>query len=345
MPIKPIALNGKSVTLHKALKSPDFGQKTVLVRDHWEYVEMWLKRKKYDEANKYWSQAKHFYTASTHVPNVASPLTLHYSMLNAAKAFLMVKGIHFERKHGLQGWVGPGKTRLDNEQVKFQPKGLLSSLCDYFDEPCTGEEYSLKDLLYNLPFVHRCFQLTYPTGYPELYMPLAEPCFVTDDEKGEAWFTAEFAGTHDGRATDKCLERLGFVGSADADGRLQIKFGKPFDWDERKGNGNARALTDYHRSIRRHVHYVSGVSTLWYLKRNGVRRSIDRNPATIIFASMHRLSELARYQPIVLQRHLELDQNWLLSEFIRCAPFEFIDQIACEMTDQDFLLPAIRNNR
>ncbi|HRK03265.1 MAG TPA: YaaC family protein, partial [Oligoflexia bacterium] len=64
-----------------------------------------------------------------------------------------------------------------------------------------------------------------------------------------------------------------------------------------------------------------------------------------VLASMHRLSELARYRPTLLSRHFELDQNWLLSEFIRCSPQEFIDQIACEMTNQDFMFRGHRGKQ
>ena len=57
---------------------------------------------------------------------------------------------------------------------------------------------------------------------------------------------------------------------------------------------------------------------------------------------MHRLSELARYEPFVLVNHFKLTQNWLLTEFIKGAPIEFIDQISCEITNQNFMQPAVR---
>ncbi len=57
---------------------------------------------------------------------------------------------------------------------------------------------------------------------------------------------------------------------------------------------------------------------------------------------MHRLSELSRYEPKVISRHLELKQNRLITEFIQGATNEFIDSIASEITGQTIMAPAVR---
>lgn len=46
----PIIYRGKPLTVHKAIVSPDFNSKTILVTSTWEYVEMWLKRNHKDDA-------------------------------------------------------------------------------------------------------------------------------------------------------------------------------------------------------------------------------------------------------------------------------------------------------
>jgi hypothetical protein len=193
MGFKPIKFNGKTVKLHKAIVSPDFNDKTVLVRNHWDYVEMWLKREGHDTALEYWWQARDFFQASNDIPNTSAPLTLYYSFLNATKTLLTVKGVSFAELHGSHGNITAGNTNLQNENVTFQPNGILSSLCRYFGETCNNDQYSLKTLLYNLPFIHRCFNLTYPTGYPEIYIPLVNPHFVIRDNSHEAWICAELS--------------------------------------------------------------------------------------------------------------------------------------------------------
>ncbi|WFU06321.1 YaaC family protein (plasmid) [Rhizobium sp. CB3171] len=56
---------------------------------------------------------------------------------------------------------------------------------------------------------------------------------------------------------------------------------------------------------------------------------------------MHRLSELSRYDPLKLSKLLETQRNWLLAEFIKTAPIQFLDEIACELTGQEIFVPGI----
>jgi hypothetical protein len=58
------------------------------------------------------------------------------------------------------------------------------------------------------------------------------------------------------------------------------------------------------------------------------------------FAAMHRLSELARYEPMKLSKHFEGQHNWLLSEFIARSPVQVLDEISAEITGQDFIVPG-----
>ena len=55
---------------------------------------------------------------------------------------------------------------------------------------------------------------------------------------------------------------------------------------------------------------------------------------------MHRLSGLARYDPMRLARHFDCQHNWLLSEFIATARSQFIDEISYEITGQEFMIPG-----
>lgn len=347
MGFKTITHNGKPIRLHKACVTPDFGHKTVIINDYWEYVDMWLRRKKESDAIVYWNQAKHFYQASLKIPNAAAPLTLYYTFLNAVKALLTVKGVAFTELHGASGDLSQGRTNLKNETIKFHSSGVLASLSGYFGDSTVKAEHSLKDLLYNLCFVHRCFTLTYKSGYPDLFVPLHDSRFVLKDKSTEAWFCANLAQQYASTHTVKKLacvdmERDNGIGS---DFVLRKK--KRFVWHRSGPNKgtNLNRLMNYHQKVRRATHYIVGSQTLWYIKRCDVEHAIDRHPLPIMLAAMHRLSELARYRPTLLSRHFELDQNWLLSEFIRCSPLEFIDQLACEITNHDFMFRGFRGKR
>ena len=70
---------------------------------------------------------------------------------------------------------------------------------------------------------------------------------------------------------------------------------------------------------------------------------INMYSPTITFAIMHRLSELARYSPDRLQHILDSQMGWVVSEFIKLAPYQFIDEISSEITGKEIMPPMIRS--
>ena len=70
---------------------------------------------------------------------------------------------------------------------------------------------------------------------------------------------------------------------------------------------------------------------------------IDKPSLVIMFAVMHRLSELSRYEPEKLFKHLNQQQNWLLSEFIEKSLHQFINEISTEITGNEFRTTGFRN--
>ena len=67
------------------------------------------------------------------------------------------------------------------------------------------------------------------------------------------------------------------------------------------------------------------------------------SPLVLIYSAMHRLSELARYEPDILKSHLEKDASWLLNEFINKSVVQFIDQISSEITGNQFRITGFRS--
>ena len=346
--MEELILNSKPINLHKSFKTPDFNSKTILVRDHWDYVEMFLKRKKLNEATFFWSQAKEFYKASLDLPNTSSPLTLYYCFLNATKALLKVKGIDFADRHGVTGETVEGNTNLENEQFIFHRAGILNALSTYLEDPNTTmrHQHSFKDLLYNLPFIHRAFSITYTAHYPEIYIPIENPTFLKDNATKEIYLSFNTTGIFANGHISNKITPIGFTKDKKRSNENTYLFisNNHFGWSSQKEykNRNIQRLSDFHKTNRRSLQYIFGPSTLWYIKRTNGLHIIDKHPLTIMFTCMHRLSELARYKPLTLANHFNLSQNWLLSEFIKGAPMEFIDQLSCEITNQNFMQPALR---
>lgn len=343
MGFQEITYRGRTLRPRKAIANPDFDAETVLVSDPWEYVDLWLKRAKNPKARDYWEQAREFSDAAFHLPPTSAPVPAYYSMLNATKALLSVRGEKVKDAHGVHGAQEEARTSLDGEKVNFHAGGVLAGLCRIIGEDPGPATYSMKEALYNLPYVHRAYSLTF-TSVPELFIPVRNPRFVRKTRSQEAWFCAELENRYNNKRTEKKLPGGWEMDvGAEIDGTVRMK--SRFKWEGRKAGSeaNQKRLVRYHRKVRQSLFYIYGPQRLWYLKRGEVGSSwVDRSSLTLTFAAMHRLSELSRYDPLSLRGHLDRQHNWLVSEFISVAPRQFIDEIASEMTGSDFLVPGIR---
>ncbi|AUQ59388.1 hypothetical protein PhaeoP30_02496 [Phaeobacter inhibens] len=341
-----LKLNGRRLWMHKGIASPDFTKEHVLSRDPWLYVELWLKREKASESLSYWQQAKRFADASNGMPTEAAPLTIYYSFLNASKALLTYKKATFSQHHGVAG-VRPENARaaLSTEIVHLKGGGILPELCRYLGESVGNSEHSLSDILWNIPFIHRAYCLTYHSK-GELFIPLEEVRYVKSSTAEECWLEAQIVP----RFSDK--RKLLSIPSSfeyfERDGNTFVRRKKRFRWFGGRSNATKRKeahqrLVRYHSTLRRIVVNINGNRDLWYLKRASDQNSAaERHTLVLMFAAMHRLSELSRYDPNGLDRHLSGKANWLISEFVHGAMDQFIDQIATEITGCQFWQPKIR---
>lgn len=91
------------------------------------------------------------------------------------------------------------------------------------------------------------------------------------------------------------------------------------------------------KELRDRFHYISSSDKLWYIKRNDIPSMIDLNPMILIFAIMHRLSEIERYKPEQLFKIMHSSENWILNEFLTLALDQFMDEISCEITGTDLM--------
>ncbi|WP_380184850.1 YaaC family protein [Kalamiella sp. sgz302252] len=340
MAFKEIMHFGEPLTIHKARITPDFNSKKVLVSDSWDYVNLWLKRNGASKACFFWGQAENFYKASKLLDKTASPLTAYYCFLNATKALLISKGVQFGEAHGVSGFTLKGKTSLSNEKVKISTGGVMGALCKYLGDPQGVYIFSLKDLLYNLPYIHRAYSLSYKSS-AELFIRIENPRIVKSITTSEAWFVADIDKRHASQTTiNKLPNDLQEEKSVNSGASIRLK--QRFKWKAHQKKASLLRYQTYHKKIRKHIHSISGPKRLWYVKRDkAVNISvIDHSSLSIAFAAMHKLSELARYTPDILSRHFDTQQNWLISEFIENSLIQYIDEIASEITSQEFILPG-----
>lgn len=355
-----LKISKRLITAYHALIEPDLKSKTILTDSIWEYVEIYLKQN-FDGKTRnrnaifYWQQAKNFYKATHSLDNNSKPLTTYYCFLNATKALLEFKNIRYDFSHGVAGRSEKGHNNIKNEYIRIKTKGVLSGLCSYLKEPVIPisrekphEEYSLKDVFYNLAYIHRSYNLTYQ-NQAELFIPVLNPKLVRDKDKRKAWLQLELEAEHSNQRVLTRLESLNYELEiiTDKSSNYVIRSKKRFTWEVQRNlpdEANALRLANYLYARRKDLQYICSSNDLWYLKRNDLTQSIiNRNPIVLTYAAMHRLSELARYQPNILKSHLEKDASWLLNEFIDKSLIQFLDQISSEITGKNFRVTGFRS--
>lgn len=338
--MEDLIIKSKYSGLGKTFRLPKYYfEPVVSINDHWDYVELYLKSNKMNKSAIYWQQAREFYKASIGLPTTSSSLILYYCFLNATKALLTVKGISFTLTDRLPDLSESDQARLENELITFHPDGVLHALSKYFEDAGTSEshQHSFKDLLYNLQFLQKEFGLTYKNKHPEMFIPIYHPHFLKDDESDAFYLRFIVRSNFTNRYTAKKICALGFRPySDDYSDFISID---SFEWSNlpEKKNESLRQAIEFHKKQRRIIHYEVNTILNWYLKRTGIKHTVDKHPLTIMLAGMKKVSELARYNPIRVVEHLNSKENWLLTTFIENSPKQFIDQISCEITNQSLV--------
>jgi hypothetical protein len=243
---------------------------SVLSKDAWQYVDLWLRRrgKVAERALVYWEQAHHFFRASASLPSVSSPLTSYYCFLNATKTLLLVKGCTHANLHGIRGNAPVGaRHTLEDERVSIQRSGVLVSLSQYLNEAEPSQTHTLKDVLGNLPFIHRAYCLTY-SGQRDRFIPLKNVRYVKKDGSREAWLCADISR----RLSDgKIVNTLsGFELDKGVTDSFVIRQKQRFRWHTRGASQEEKRravyrLQNYHKKIRKTVVCISSPTDLWYI--------------------------------------------------------------------------------
>lgn len=268
--------------------------------------------------------------------------------MNAAKALLTINGptsLSLNNiRHGIsfdsKKWL---TNNIKDVEVLFQENGVLFELSKYFSEEAVKKNYKVYDLLYNIPCVHRAFSITYNS--PELFIPIRDIGFIVDTDTKKGWVQFQvderYANGNSLRFAPTAYEKV----DDDKETRYLMRAKADFDWDIH-GDKKERfdALSEYHGIVRKDLLYIYGDTRLWYLKKRiaSNQHIVERNSITLIFAVMHWLSELVRYNPMKFSQMMKSKQNWLIHEFIDNALYQFVDELSCEITKADIMTNGYR---
>jgi len=339
----PLKIGNKNLKLRKTIIRPNVKSKTVLTENIFDYVELCIKRGKIKNNTAilaFWHQAKEFYNIFPNVSKSAKPLIAYYCFLNATKTLLAYQNISYKEFHGVSG-SSSGNASLSHDVIKFHDKGILPALSSYFNESETVKEYKLKDILYNIPYIHRAYCLSYK-GTTELFVPIIDSQYLYEDDVKEAYLQFEL---------DTRKRNNGFIKTIPSEFEVNpnpllkkqffIRCKKRFKMSSKT---DLSKFYNYNATFRLNLFYIAGPQRLWYLKRKVTNSSpiINRFSPTLTFAVMHKLSELSRYNPERLENIFNSQMGWVINEFIEMAPYQFIDEISSEITKQEIMPPLIR---
>ena len=227
----------------------------------------------------------------------------------------------------------------------FLAKGVLFELENYLGEDSGKQRHKLKDLLYNIPYIHRACSITFGLSQSqELYVPIQNARFVKKSENYEAWFDFELEEKY---SSQKVISEMGASFERDPffSDKWKIRAKKRFKWDTAKSDQKRlESLRKYHKWIRSRLFYIYGNQKLWYIKKDMKKPNvIDHSSIVLTFSAMHKLSEICRYQPKVFDKHLSSKHSWLLTEFINKSREQFIDEIASEICGSELMPTGFRS--
>lgn len=244
---------------------------------------------------------------------------------------VLTKGIFIKTK----SLISEGKCQdFENELKNF--------FTNYKQTKSFPEEYTLKNILYNLEFVHRAYKLTFKSE-PELFIPIIKPQFVFDKSKDESWLEFQLEVDDSNARTLKNIEGFKRDDYYNTDA-YYLRANDVFKWSSKNNQKNLIGFNSYYKKYRKMFVYIYSTNELWYFKRTNLTRGIiNRNSMVLTFAAMHRLSEMSRYDPNLLDAHLGSQHGWLLSEFINKSLYQFIDMISSEISGDDFRATGFRN--
>lgn len=370
----PVQFNGKSLRMLKSYTDQDYYKHTVLTEDKFTYVSFYYithpRSLKYKDSKLkekwgnpkqfsyefYWKQAENFYEAYKTLPIESAPLAAYYCMLNAAKSYIAYKEEYVDDfvndfgGHGLNEDNSDGGENIATIGVKRMGWGVFPHFARILDQDFdtiwpAGSSHTVKGLLYNLAFVHRAYSMTYTTRskkVDELFLPLNAgdmPKYYKGND-GKVYLGIKLEKSYFS-VNSKTITNHIFSSVSDEfelyrDEGFFLKSVKGAKYNNVSISSDVKALN---RKLRKNLTYIQAEQRLWYLKRSKLNNVdiLNLNDMTIIMAAMHRISEIVRYKPEQLNRLMKSKENWLLHEFITLALEQFIDELACEITEQDIM--------
>lgn len=336
-----IKYNNTPLTPRTAIENPEFKSRTAIISSRLEYIRFYLKkfqrgdkRNRAEKALFFWEQAEQFYNASLSLSKESAPLPLYYCFLNATKSMLTFKGVNFDSWHGVTGNISDtSQNGLTSLTATMKARGVCPALSEYFGyQPShfINQTYDIDRLFSNLVYLNRAYCISKNISHAkEMYIPLDDVFFWRKPDKR----ITIIAKVDPKYSRISNLPKVDIYKSKDSSVFISWKSCK--EKLPRIDAVKSSKIIKFHKKIRPYFHEISaGVNSRWYFKDTSNNLHINQHPAVIAFMCMHRLSEISRYDPEAISRHLDGSSSWIINEFITASPFQFINNIASEITGE-----------
>ena len=361
--IKDVETNSVSLRLRKSFTSANIASHSVLTDDVFSYIDFWFRTHKKvlrdDNGKKieqdhlfYWEQAKNFYLATKTLPIESSPLTMYYCMLNAIKSYIFYNAKTYDEikntfnGHGLHEGTDNSTCNvcsLENIFITRDGWGVFSRFSNMidtkFDEKWKLKDdgkVSIKDLMYQLPFVHSAYISTYalPKKH-EKFIPLiagTTPVFRFGKDR-KIRLVVDIDKKYFKQDATTLPEEI----KQTIPDEYEINLNNGFQLIS-KNTFKKNDIMNVYQKYRNHFSYIAADKRIWYLKRDNDYNCVSNlNSMIVSVAIVHRFSEIVRYKPEQMYRLLHSKENWLIHEFLSIVLDQFMDEISCEITKQEIM--------
>lgn len=316
----------------------------VLAADVWGYVEQFILQQGADNARHaraFWQQAERFGASLANERPEASPLHLYYMMLNAVKALLVLRKGHgtvsATKSHGAR-YDAAGLKELKSKQKRSEQPlpgmliadgqgtlGLLASAMG--DSIGKSANYSLETLLSSVVAVHRAY-CTLRESHQDRFLSIEKNVRLVR-VADECRFEAQVAPGYDLTRCKAAIPVSFEVCESLESGPLVVGFKERISLSS---VADPSSFAAYHTKVRRHFDVIAGHGRPKFYLRRADRLQADLAQITLNFSIALSLSSLARYYPQHLQVVFDRPDGWLLKEYLRTAPAQFLALIAGEIT-------------
>src|SRR5262249_44058964 len=149
--------------------------------------------------------------------------------------------------------------------IEIKANGVLPALSKYLGETEARNQHTIKDILFNLVYIHRTYSLTY-TSQGEIFIPIVAPKFVFEEGTKNVFFSARLSTHNPPSKVAKRLPPSIKLDPSASDGTLLSTASVAVSSVKKPKDADLTAIAGLAKALREDLYYINGAQTLWYVK-------------------------------------------------------------------------------